>query len=387
MNLDAPDQTSGDRPLRAAWAEVDLTAIRENVAEIVRIAAPANVMAVVKADGYGHGSVAVARAAVDAGATWLGVALVQEGLVLRAAGVSAPILVLSEPSLSAFGAIVEHDLTPTVFSAAAIDALADAVAGSGSEPVGVHLKVDTGLHRVGANPVDVLPLARQIVSQPGLRLDAVWTHLATADEPDSPFVGTQLVVFKAVLDQLESEGLKPPLRHAANSAGLLAFPAAHFDVVRVGISIYGIYPSTELRDRAALRPALSLKARVTFVRHLDAGERVSYGLRYVLESPSTIATIPIGYGDGVPRNFSAVGGEVLVRGKRRRIAGTVTMDHLMIDMGSDPVDVGDEVVLIGRQGDEEITADEWADRLGTIVNEVVCRIGPRVQRMNITDNG
>ncbi|MGZ4796382.1 MAG: alanine racemase [Acidimicrobiia bacterium] len=366
---------------RAAWVEIDLGAVRDNVAALVRFAAPAQVLAVVKADGYGHGAVPIARAALEAGATWLGVALVEEGVELRHAGIGGPVLVLSEPAPEAAAAVVEHDLTPVVYTAGGIDSLAKAVVDLGTDvTVPVHLKVDTGMHRVGASPEEAVALAQRVIERTELDLGGVCTHLAVADEPDDPYTAEQLVRFRAVLADLEAAGVRPPLVHAANSAGLLAFPDARFDLARVGIAIYGIPPVPELAGRVELRPALSLKARVSHVKHLDAGSRLSYGLRYRLERDAWIATVPIGYADGVPRNLAAVGGEVVIGGRRHPVAGTVTMDQLMVDVGEDAVAVGDEVVLIGRQGDAEVTAQEWAERLGTIPYEIVCGIGPRAPR-------
>lgn len=383
MTASPPEPQPGSRRIRPTWVEVDLGAIRENVAELGRISAPARLLAVVKADGYGHGAVPVARAALDAGAWGLGVALVEEGAALRAAGIDAPVLVLSEPPPAAASTVVREGLTPAVYTTGGIDALAKAVADAGSEPLGVHLKVDTGMHRVGAAPAETLGLARRVAEHAELRLDAVWTHLAVADEPDDPYTREQLARFDQVLAALDSAGLRPGLVHAANSAGLLAFPESRHDLVRAGIALYGIAPAPALRDRARLRPALSLKARVTHVKELPAGARLSYGLRYSLAAPSWIATVPIGYADGVPRRLAAMGGEVLVRGRRRPIAGTITMDQLMVDMGADPVEVGDEVVLIGRQDGSEVTAEEWAERLDTIAYEIVCGIGPRAPRVYV----
>jgi len=372
---------------RPVWVEVDLDAVRANVAALAAEAGTAHVLAVVKADGYGHGAVPVALAAIEAGAMWLGVALVEEGAVLREAGIEAPVLVLSEPPPEAAPAVVARRLTPVVYTVAGIEALAKAVAQAGrGEPLAVHLKVDTGMHRVGCAPADALTLARAIVHSDELRLDGVCTHLAVADEPDDPYTRAQLETFDSVLAELEDAGIPPGLRHAANSAGLLAFPRARYDLVRTGIAVYGVSPAPGFERRVPLRAALSFKARVSHVKTLEAGDRVSYGLRYRLPGPARIATVPAGYADGVPRNLAAVGGEVLIGGRRRPIAGTVTMDQLMVDMGDDPVEIGDDVVLIGRQRDPdtgaepEITATEWAERLGTIGYEIVCGIGARVPR-------
>ena len=366
---------------RPAWVEIDLDAVRANTRAIRDVAAPAAVMAVVKADGYGHGAVRVARAVLDAGAEWIGVALAEEGIALREAGIDAPILVLSEPAPDAADPVVATGLTPVVYTLAGLEHLAKAVAHSNTAgPLAVHLKIDTGMHRVGCAPHDARAMVEAIGERTELALGGVCTHLAIADEPDDPYTGEQLARFDAVLGELTAAGVDVGLRHAANSAGLLAFPAANYDLVRTGIAIYGIAPSAALADRIPLHPALSFKARVSYVKTVAAGSRLSYGLRYEVARSARIATVPVGYADGVPRNLAHVGGEVLVGGRRVPIAGTVTMDQILLDVGDAPVVVGDEVVLIGRQGDAEVTATDWADRLGTIPYEIVCGIGPRVPR-------
>ena len=369
--------------LRPVWAEVDLGAIAHNVAVLRGVAAPAQVCAVVKAAAYGHGAVEVAHAAVEAGAGWLAVALVEEGMELRAAGIDAPILLLSEPPLDAFGEAAAHRLTPTVYTAEGVDAAAKAAAATGAAPLAVHVKVDTGMHRVGVQPERALPIAEAVVSHPELRLQGLYTHFAVADEPErDDFTGAQLNRLQQVVDRLAEEGIRPELTHASNSAGALAHAEARLDLVRCGIALYGQAPSPALAPLAAeLRPALSLRARVSFVKEVDAGEAISYGLRYAPAVRTTIATVPIGYADGVPRLLSARGGPVLIGGRRCPIAGTVTMDQITVDCGpAADVHQGDEVVLIGRQGDEEIGAWEWAERTGTIAYEILCAIGPRVPR-------
>ena len=368
---------------RPAWAEVDLGAVAANVAFLAERSAPAALCAVVKADGYGHGATAVARAALGAGATWLAVALVEEGVALREQGIDAPVLLLSEPPLDAMGAVAAARLTPTLYTEAGVAAAADAV-GTRRAPMGVHLKVDTGMHRVGADPADAPALAKAVGAAPGLRLEGLWTHLAVADDPDQDdFTTAQLARFEGVRDALAADGAVPALLHAANSAGALAHPGARYDLVRCGIAVYGHSPRRGAVRPGDLRPALSLRARVSMVRTLDAGERLSYGRRYAVPAPGTVvATVPLGYGDGVTRRLGEVGGEVLVGGRRRPVAGTITMDQLMVDCGPEAsVAPGDEVVLLGRQGDDEIRAEDWAGRLGTIAYEVLCGIGPRVPRV------
>ena len=380
---------------RPAWAAVDLDAVRHNAGLLCRLAAPAVLCAVVKADAYGHGDVAVARAALEGGATWLAVALVEEGVHLRDAGIDAPILLLSEPGPDGMAEAVARRLVPTAYTAGGLESLARAVASQGASPVPVHLKVDTGMHRVGADPGALSDLADRVAADPGLVLGAVWTHLAVAEGSapvDREFTALQLERFDGALSELARSGHRPPMTHVANSAGTIGVAGSRRDMVRCGIALYGVSPTPALVDTLAratdggrLRPVLSLHSRVSYVRDLDAGERPSYGRRRPLPGPgrSQVATVPLGYADGVPRRLFDQGGEVLIGGIRRPLAGVVTMDQIVVDcgpVGSAPVAVGDEAVLLGRQGAAEITATEWADLLGTISYEVLCDIGPRVPR-------
>jgi alanine racemase len=353
---------------RWAWVEIDLGAVAHNVHVLRAAASPAAVWAVVKADAYGHGAVPAARAAVEAGADSLCVALVDEGLELRAAGIDAPILVLSEQPPEQAAAAAAAGLQLTVSSPAGIAA---------ARGTPMHLKIDTGMHRAGCAPGDAVALAREA----GADLVGVSTHLACADDPASPVTAGQLECFTRVLAELRGAGIDPGIVHAANSAAALAHPAARFDAVRAGIAVYGARPGPGVADVCAdLRPVMRLVARVSSVRRVGAGEGISYGHRYRTSSVTTAATVPLGYADGVPRRYGLVGGEVLVGGRRRPIAGVVTMDQLVLDCGTASVAVGDEVVLIGHQGDEEITVEEWAERLDTITYEVTCGIRRRVPR-------
>jgi alanine racemase len=366
---------------RPAWAEVDLAAIRHNASALRDLAAPAALCAVVKADGYGHGAEAVARAALEGGATWLAVALVEEGIALREAGIDAPVLMLSEPPVEALADVVRHRLTPTLYTAKGVEAAAGA---AGAGQLAVHVKVDTGMHRVGATVDEAVALARAVADAPALALQGFWTHLAVADEPDDPYTNTQLDRFEAARARLAEAGVEPEVLHAANSAGAIAHPTARYDMVRCGIALYGCAPSPHVGGDVGLRPTLALKAAVSFVKTLPAGERVSYGLRWRAEGETVVATVPLGYADGVTRRLSAAGGVVLIGGRRCPIAGTVTMDQVTVDCGPDAtVAPGDEVVLIGGQGSDRITADEWAERLDTISYEVLCGIGPRVPRVHV----
>ncbi|MGE0140071.1 MAG: alanine racemase [Ilumatobacteraceae bacterium] len=382
MTDDAP-------PLRRwAWAEIDCGAIEENSAHLAALAAPAQLWAVVKADGYGHGALRAATSALRGGATGLCVALVDEGLQLRSAGIDTPVLVLSEQPPESVAAALREGLILTVATRAGVEAAAGAASQlSLASPPAVHLKVDTGMHRVGTEPDDALDLARLIVSS-GLQLGGVFTHLAVADVPDDPYTDAQLDRFDRVLDELTSAGLDPALVHAANSAGALAHPRARHAMVRTGIAVYGIEPGPGVAALTShLRPAMSVHARVSVVRRLGAGERISYGLRHRFDRDTTVAVLPIGYADGVPRRSYECGVEVLIGGVRRSIVGVVTMDQMMVDMGDDDVKVGDPAVLIGRQGDLQITAEEWGARLGTIGYEVVCGISARVPRVAIGEPG
>lgn len=375
--------------MRWAWADVDLDAIAHNVHVIREIAAPATVWAVVKADAYGHGAIPVARSALAAGATGLCVALVSEGVELRAAGIGGPILLLSQPPPEDFDVLVAHRLTPTFYAREAIDEFAASIRGAGGLHHPVHLKIDTGMHRVGAAPIDAVALADLIAAHPQLRLQGVFTHLAMADEPGAASNQRQLDLFTRVLSALSAAGHDPEFTHVANSAGVLSLPTSSRELVRVGIAMYGVEPGPALSDRCtALRPALSLRARVSLVKRVIAGEGISYGLRHVFATDATVATVPLGYADGVPRRLFDAGGSVLIGGVRRPIVGVVTMDQLMVDCGDDSIEVGDEVVLIGRQqGNDssdapgEIRVEEWAARLGTIGYEIVCAISKRIERM------
>ena len=366
---------------RDAWIVVDLAAIAHNTRVLARHVAPAQLCVVVKADGYGHGAIPVAMAALDAGADMLAVALVDEGIALRDAGIDAPILLLSEPPIVALDDVVAARLTPTLYRPEAIDAAARAAARAGVR-LGVHLKVDTGMHRVGATPDELVGLVRRVVASPQLEMAGILTHFAVADEPDSDFTNVQLRRFDEVIAQVQAAGLPTGVIHAANSAAALRSIGNH-ELVRCGISLYGLAPSPAVGDPVGLRPALSLRARVSFAKRVGAGEGLSYGLRYRPATDTQVVTVPLGYADGVRRALGENGGEVLIGGRRYPIVGTITMDQLLVDCGPDgQVAVGDEVVLLGRQGDEEISAQTWADRLGTITYEVVCGFSRRLPRFH-----
>lgn len=366
---------------RWAWAEVHTGLIQHNVAIIAQRVAPAQIWAVVKANGYGHGAIPVAQAALAAGATGLCVAIVDEGVALRRAGITAPILLLSEQPAEMSEFIVGYGLTPTIASTRGAASIAQAAA-KAERTVAVHIKVDTGMHRVGVAANEAVNLASYVLSFGSLEIEGVYTHFAVADEPTHPANEQQLRLFNEVVAKFAERGINPPIVHASNSASALANPDARFNMVRLGIAMYGLLPGPGVAELCeGLIPALSLKARVSAVRLVKAGEAVSYGLRRPLASESLIATVPIGYADGVPRTLTNSDIQVLVNGVPRTLAGTITMDQLMLDCGNDfDVTVGDEVVLIGRQGEHAVTADIWADAVGTIGYEIVCGIGARVFR-------
>ena len=370
-----------DFSTRWAWAEVHTGLISHNVAIVAQRTAPVQVWAVVKANGYGHGAIQVANAALAGGATGLCVAIVDEGVALRRAGITAPILLLSEQPAELADLIVGYQLTPTVTTTRGAAVLA-ASASAADQTVKIHIKVDTGMHRVGVAPNEVVSLASFISSYESLTIEGVYTHFAVADDPSHAANTAQLSAFNSVLDGLSSRGINPPLVHAANSAAALANEPSRFTMVRLGIAMYGLRPGPGVAELCAgLIPAMSIKARVSAVRWVEAGEAVSYGLVRPLTKGSLIATVPIGYADGVPRALGRTNIQVLLNGVPRSFAGTITMDQLMIDCESDSsVTVGDEVVLIGKQGEHSVSADDWADALGTIGYEIVCGISPRIFR-------
>jgi alanine racemase len=376
------------------WAEIDLASLRHNATLLTRLAAPAALCAVVKADAYGHGSSAVARASIEGGASCLAVAFTEEGVALRDAGLRAPVLVLSEPPPQAMADVVASGLTPTLYTLRGVRAAAAAASRVGVV-CDVHVKVDTGMHRVGADAEELAAVVAAVVDAPGLRFAALWTHFPVADgvtAEDRAFTEQQLRALEATRGSLCGAGIAPPLVHAANSAGCIAYPAARLDMVRCGIALYGVVPFPVVDAAVAnvmaatgadgLLPVLSLRARVSFVRRLDAPARPSYGRLRPLSPGSVVATVPIGYADGVPRRYFDAGGTVLVGGRHRPLAGMVTMDQIVVDCGPNgEVSVGDEVVLIGRQGTASLTATTWAEMLGTIPHEVLCGIGRRVPRV------
>jgi alanine racemase len=365
------------------WAEIDLAALRHNMHALRALASNSEVMGVVKGYAYGHGNPSCAAAMVEAGASRLGVARVAEALHLRQAGIEVPIHVFTEPPPEAVAALVRFDIIPTVYTQAFASALSDA-ARTFDKTVAVHVKIDTGMHRVGMAPDHVVDALRAIRSLGHLSIEGAWSHLAVADVPDHPFTRKQLDLFTDIVGQMERAGFPLRYRHLANSAATLSLPDAHFDIVRCGVAAYGLWPGVELVGIADLHPVMTLKARVNMVKQLPAGNALSYGLNYELKDYSRVVTVPIGYADGYDRGFSGLA-EVLIGGRRYRVSGAVCMDQFMVDVGMSDVEVGEIVTLIGRDGNEHITAEELAKTVGTINYEVTSRIGARVPRLYLDD--
>jgi alanine racemase len=365
------------------WAEIDLGALRHNVTQLLAMAAGAEVMGVVKAYAYGHGNPACAQAILEAGATRLGVARLAEALHLREAGITAPIHLFTEPPESGIESLVEHDLTATVYTPSFARKLSDAATRQ-DRRVPVHVKVDTGMHRVGLLADDVADAMRELLSLPGIEVEGVWSHLAVANVPDHPFTRKQLDLFTDLSGKIERAGQRLRYRHIANSAATLSLPESHFDLVRCGAAAYGLWPGPPHAGIADLRPVMSLRSRVNMVKEIPAGERLSYGLEYELKQASRVVTVPTGYADGYDRRLSGAA-DVLIGGNRHRVSGIVCMDQFMVDVGDADVSTGDTVTLIGRDGADAITAEELAEHVGTINYEVTARIPSRIPRIYLED--
>lgn len=365
---------------RYAWVEIDTGAVAHNVRTLKALTpSGTRFMAVVKADGYGHGADAVAGAALAAGADRLGVATIEECVALRAAGIAAPLHVLSEPPADAVPEVLEHDIVPTVTSREFATALSRAATLAERE-VRYHLKIDTGMHRIGVAAEDAADVARWLDGLPGITMEGAFTHFATADVPGDWDFDRQMDRFGGALERMRTERVRPRIVHAANSAATILHPESHFDLVRCGIAIYGLHPAPATRGKIDLRPAMSVKARVSFVKRIGLGDGVSYGLTWHAAAPTTIATLPLGYADGVHRVLSN-SMEVLIGGRRCRQVGRVCMDQLMVEVPAGlEVRPGDEAVLVGSQGAERITMDDLADAAGTINYELACGFALRLGR-------
>ncbi|MDH7484871.1 MAG: alanine racemase [Anaerolineae bacterium] len=363
------------------WAEIDLDAVAHNARQLKRRAGEqAELIAVVKANAYGHGAVAVARAALQAAASRLAVVRTLEGVQLRRAGIEAPILLMGYTLPAEAETIVRWRLTPTVNTWAQAQALSAAATAAGVS-LPVHIKADTGMGRFGLLPEEVADFAQALVQLPGLHLEGFYTHFATADAADKTYTRRQFAIYCQLLTRLQDVGISIPLRHVANSAATLDLPEMSLDAVRCGIALYGLRPSAEVEPPVPLRPAMSLKSRVARLRTLPAGSSISYGRTYITTRPTEVALVPVGYGDGYHRLLSNRGA-VLIGGQRAPIVGRVCMDQFVVDVsGTAGVQQDDEVVLFGRQGEAEITAEEVAGWAETINYEVTTSILPRVTRV------
>lgn len=379
------------------WAEVDLNAIGHNVRELRRITNPqARLLLAVKADGYGHGALEVARKGIESGADALGVARLHEAIALREAGIDAPILIFGYTPPEQAVAVIKHDFWQSIYNLETARAYSAAAIAFGA-PIKVHLKVDSGMGRLGILPDEfripasgvapgslVLDEIRAMNTLDGIELEGIFTHFASSDSADKGYAQQQFSHFKRFLNDLDKSGLKIKTRHAANSGAIIDLPHTHLDMVRAGISLYGLYPSDEVdKSKIDLQPAMTLKARIIHLKQVPAGFKVSYGMTYETPSPTTIATIPVGYADGFSRLLSNHG-QMLVHGQRAPIVGRVCMDLTMLDVGHIPdVTLEDEVVVMGRQGGNEISADEIAAQLNTINYEVTSSLTARVPRVYV----
>jgi alanine racemase len=375
-------------PLRAR-AEIDLAALRANVRTLRALAPGAALMAVVKSDAYGHGAVRCAREAVRAGATWLGTATPEEALVLRAAGLDGIRIMcwLWTPG-GPWREAIEADLDVSVSGMWALREVTEAARRAGA-PARVQLKADTGLGRGGCQPGDWAELVREGLRAEAdglIRITGLWSHFACADEPGHPSIAAQLSRFREMVAYAETEGVRPEVRHIANSPATLTLPDTHFDLVRTGIATYGISPSPELGSPAdfGLRPVMTLSASLALVKHVPGGHGVSYGHHYTTPGETTLGLVPLGYADGVPRHASGAG-PVLVGGKWRTVAGRIAMDQFVVDLGGDEPEPGAEAVLFGPGDRGEPTAEDWAQAAGTIAYEIVTRIGTRVPRVYVNE--
>ncbi|BBC35956.1 Alanine racemase [Streptomyces graminofaciens] len=369
-----------------ARAEIDLAALRANVRTLRALAPGAALMAVVKSDAYGHGAVPCARAAVEAGATWLGTATPEEALALRAAGLPGRIMCWLWTPGGPWREAVEADLDVSVGGMWALREVTRAAREAGVR-ARVQLKADTGLGRGGCQPDDWPELVAEALRAEAAGLVSVtglWSHFACADEPGHPSIAAQLTRFRELVAYAEEQGVRPEVRHIANSPATLTLPDTHFDLVRTGVAVYGISPSPELGSSAdfGLRPVMRLSASLALVKHVPGGHGVSYGHHYVTPGATTLGLVPVGYADGIPRHASGTG-PVLVGGKWRTVAGRVAMDQFVVDLGGDEPAAGDEAVLFGAGDAGEPTAEDWAKAAGTIAYEIVTRIGTRVPRVYV----
>ncbi|MDD4599563.1 MAG: alanine racemase [Negativicutes bacterium] len=367
---------------RPVWAEINLAAIAHNVRRIRQYIKPSTkICAVIKADAYGHGTSAVVRTVMNAGADYLGVAILNEAIDLRREGFTIPILVLGYTPPRQAAQIVDNNVTQTVFNYDVAEAISNAAVAVGQKAK-IHLKIDTGMNRIGIRPEDAGDFAEAVAKLPGIELEGVYSHFATADSQDKAYVLEQFGRFKEALAMIEAKGIQIPIKHIANSAATLDLPETHLDMVRPGIIMYGLWPSNEVDKKLDLKPAMKFKAKVSLVKDVPANASVSYGQNFYTQKASRIATLPVGYADGWLRQLSGKA-SVLIRGQRAPVVGSVCMDQCMVDVTNIPgVSQGDVALLFGGA---ELPAEEIADKLGTINYEVICLVGKRVPRHYVSE--
>jgi alanine racemase len=375
---------------RPTWAEVNLDNLAYNFRQIKKILTPkVKILVTIKADAYGHGLIPAAKRLVSCKADWLGVASIDEGIKLREANIDLPILILGLILKKDSKPLFRYRLTPTICDIALASVL-NKKAGAFGRPINVHIKVDTGMGRIGVLAKDASELVKRIHKLKFINIEGIFTHFPLADM-DKDFTLQQIDLFNRLIYRLKKEGINIPLIHAANSMGIIGYKNSHFNMVRPGLVIYGLYPeenfpakagSRQMRENITLKPVLCLKTKVIYTKRVPAGSGISYGHDYITKKDTTIVTLPIGYGDGYPRNLSNKA-PVLIGGRRFKISGKICMDQLMVDVGNLAVRVGDEVVLIGSQGKNKITAEELAALSGTIPYEIVCGLGSRIPRVYI----
>jgi len=368
--------------LRPTYAEINLSAIARNIRQIKNRVAPAQVMAVVKADGYGHGAIEAAKVALENGASYLGVALVEEGIELRENGIKSPILVFGGVFEDQVKSFFDYNLEMTVYQKDIIDRLSKWCLHY-QKPMGVHVKVDTGMGRVGVSLQEALAFIESLHKTREVILQGIYTHFATADEKDKQYAYLQLERFKSIISQLENKGIHIPIKHTANSGAILDLPESYFDMVRPGVMMYGYYPSAETTQSIVIEPAMTLKTKVLFIKEIPAQTSVSYGRKFISDCTTRIATLPVGYADGYNRLLTNKG-MATIRGKKFPIVGRVCMDLIHVELGDDDeIQIGDEAILFGQAKNNAFTVEEICQLIDTIPYEVTCWISKRVPRIYI----
>ncbi|WP_058486268.1 alanine racemase [Defluviitalea phaphyphila] len=364
-------------------AEINLDAIAHNINQIKKqLSHNTEIMAIIKADAYGHGAIEVSKVLIENGVERLGVAILDEGKQLRNKGINVPILILGYTSPSKADEIVSFNLTQTVFTYEMAKALSDS-AKAQNKNVNIHIKIDTGMGRIGFKPNnESINLIKEINKLPNLNIEGIFTHFSSADEADSSFTELQFNRFTSFIKELEKEKIYIPIKHCSNSAGFISYKKTHMNLIRPGIILYGLYPSDEVKkDIVDLKPAMTLKAKVIFVKEVEKNSPISYNRKFITKRKTKVATIPVGYADGYSRRLSSKG-RVLIKGHYAPIIGNICMDQFMVDVTHIPnVKIGDEVILMGQQEDKIITAEEIAKKIGTINYEIICVVGKRIPRV------